>query len=87
MPLVHRIRSEKIAELRELAARTLAETHEPGWPYDGGGPGVWSANVEALLGGRAGAYCGAVHPDLLITLLDELERLRKEVPGWHRGQE
>ncbi|WP_280454138.1 hypothetical protein [Nocardia brasiliensis] len=79
MPLVHRVRAEKIAELRELAARTLAETNEPGWPYGGGGPRVWSENVDAMLGGAAGAYCGAVHPDLLITLLDEIERLRKEV--------
>ncbi|WP_280455458.1 hypothetical protein [Nocardia brasiliensis] len=79
MPLVHRIRDEKIAELRELAARTLAETHEAGWPYSGCGPRVWSDVIECLLGGPAGAYCGAVHPYLLITLLNELGRLRKEV--------
>ncbi|MFI6215664.1 hypothetical protein ACIBCD_27040 [Nocardia brasiliensis] len=87
MPLIHRIPASKIAELRDLAARTLAESREPGYPWGGLGPAGWSANVDAMLGGPAGAYCGAVHPDLLITLLDEIERLRKEVPGWHRGQE
>ncbi len=85
--LIHRIRNSKIAELRELAARTLEESRESGYPFGGRGPAGWSANVEAMLGGHVGAYCGAVHPDLVITLLDEIERLRKEVPRWHRGQE
>lgn len=75
----HRIRPEKITELRELAARTLAETYEPGPFYGGGGPGVWSGCIDAGLGGPAGEYCAAVHPHLLMAVLDELERLREEV--------
>lgn len=82
MPLIHRIRAAKVAELRDLAARARAETFEPGWPYGGGGPAVWSGCVDGLLGGALGEYCAAIHPDLLVTLLDELERLRKEVPQW-----
>jgi hypothetical protein len=79
VPLIHRIRAAKVAELRDLAARARAETFEPGWPYDGRGPAAWSAVSTGLLGGALGAYCAAIHPDLLVTLLDELERLRKEV--------
>lgn len=72
-----RVRAVKIAELRDLAARTLAEAYEPGYPWGGAGPAGWSANVDAALGGPAGAYCAAVHPDLLVALLDELEQLRE----------
>lgn len=79
MGLKVRVRAEKIAELRELARLALAATHEAGWPYGGGGPTVWSGCIDGLLGGDAGAYCAAVHPDLLVMLLDELERLRREV--------
>lgn len=74
-----RIRAEKIAELRELAARTLDDTYTHGWPYDGAGPSIWSASIDGALGGSAGEYCAAVHPSLLVVLLDELEQLRKEV--------
>ncbi|MFI5541998.1 hypothetical protein ACIA5H_37110 [Nocardia sp. NPDC051900] len=80
MPRIHRIRAATIAELRDLAARARAETFEPGWPYDERGPAVWSDCVHGLLGGALGDYCAAIHPDLLVTLLDELERLLKEVP-------
>ena len=83
MPLIHRIRAAKVAELRDLAVRARAGTYEPGWPYGGGGPAEWGPCIDGLLGGEAGAYCGAVHPDLLLALLDEVEQLRKEV---HRGR-
>lgn len=79
MPLIHRVRADRIAELRVLAARTLADTYRPGWPYSGAGPAAWSENIAAMLGSVTGAYCAAVHPDLLVALLDELEQLRKEV--------
>ncbi|WP_405490406.1 hypothetical protein [Nocardia sp. NBC_00511] len=64
------------AHLRQLAAATLAETHNPGWPYGGGGPAVWSDCIDGALGGPAGKYCAAVHPDTLTALLDELTMLR-----------
>lgn len=75
--LTLRVRAERIAELRVLAASTLAETYDPDAYYGGRGPGAWSVGVDGALGGPAGAYCAAVHPDLLVVLLDELERLRK----------
>lgn len=65
-----------ITELRRLANATLAETHNPGWPYGGGGPDVWSECIDGALGGPAGKYCAATHPDVLVGLLDELEQLR-----------
>jgi hypothetical protein len=80
VPLIHRIRAAKVAEWRDLAARARAQTYEPGWPYGGDGPAAWGPCIDGALGGPAGAYCAAVHPDLLLALLDEVERLRKEVP-------
>lgn len=73
-----RVRAEKIAELRELAAQAIVDSYTPGYSFGGGGPVVWSDCVDGMLGGPTGAYCAAVHPDLLLALLDELERLREE---------
>lgn len=76
MPLIQRVRAAKIAELRDLAAAARTETFLPGWPFGGAGPDEWAENVDGMLGGVTGAYCAAIHPDLLVLLLDELERLR-----------
>lgn len=70
-----RVRSGKIAELRELAVWALAETRRPGY-FGARGPSEWAEGVGGGLGGPAGQYCAAVHPELLVALLDELERLR-----------
>lgn len=80
MPLIQRVTAARITELRDLAAQAIAETHRPGY-FGACGPGEWSEGVDGALGGPTGAYCAAVHPDLLVTLLDELERLREEVSG------
>lgn len=79
MPPRQPIPGNTIAQLRQLAAHAEAETYVPGWPYGGCGPAGWSENVAALLGGPTGDYCAAVHPALLVQLLDEIESLRAQL--------
>ncbi|WP_330253039.1 hypothetical protein OG874_00040 [Nocardia sp. NBC_00565] len=59
--------------LADLAHRALAETREPGWPYDGGGADAWSGCVDGMLGGATGEYCAAVRPAAILAVLDLLK--------------
>lgn len=56
--------------LRDLAARALTETLEPGSAYDGRGD--WSDCLNPMLDGAVGQYCAALHPDSLVAVLDSL---------------
>lgn len=68
----------RLAQLRECAADAIAETHQPGY-FGGQGPNVWSPCIDGALGGPAGKYCAAAHPELVIELLDEREHVRAEL--------
>ena len=61
------------AKLRALAADANRATLQPGYPFGGEGPSQWRCNVDAMLGGPTGEFCGAVSPNLIIRLLNDLD--------------
>lgn len=66
-----------LARYRDLAQKAKKETFEPGWPYDG--TGDWTGCVDGMLGGITGEFAGAMSPDVVLALLDELDEKERQL--------
>lgn len=57
-------------EIRRLAAAARAEAEQPGWPFGGKGEDNWQEHLTEVLPGEVGAFCAALTPSLIESLLD-----------------